>query len=227
MRRSLIAVAVLAALAGCGSAAPSATVPTAPPTSGSSGASNAGASNAGASNAADGSSGAARPAPSVGYSQQRLAQMRAASQCVREHGVPDYQDAVLTGDGHVYTDSRAMEVALGKDGSLEAGLRAACARLFTAAGFAPDDESLAPPALVQAGVRTARCLRAHGMPGMRDPESSTRFTPGHGFGLTNAELPNNGRLGKSDPTVQQALQACRPEIDAEVRASTLAELAGD
>jgi hypothetical protein len=70
-------------------------------------------------------------------------------------------------------------------------------------------------------------MRANGITAMRDPDSSTQFTPGHGFGLTADELPNNGRLGKQDPTLRRAIQACRPVLDAEIRASTLAELAHD
>jgi hypothetical protein len=212
-----IVLAALTCVAACGvggSAGPAATVPTASATPAS--APPAGASRSGAASA-----------PSVGYSQQRIAQMHAASQCLREHGAPQYQDAVLTGDGHVYTDARALQDAVGKDPGTEDALRAACGRLFTAAGFAPDDESPAPPALVQAGVQASRCLRAHGLTAMRDPDSSTSFTPGHGFGLTSDELPNGGRLGKTDPTVQRALEACRAQLDAEIRASTLAELAHD
>ena len=216
-------LATAATLVACGSggrAGPSATVPTAPVATASSG-------SGGTTAPAAASSSGARSAPSVGYSQQRLTQIHAASQCLREHGVPNYQDAVLTADGHVYTDARSVEDAVGKNPQLQAALRAACAQLFTAAGFGPDDESPAPPALVQAGVQSARCMRAHGLTAMRDPDSATPFTPGHGFGLTSDELPDNGRLGKSDPTVQQAIQACRPTLDAEIRASTLTELAHD
>jgi hypothetical protein len=53
------------------------------------------------------------------------------------------------------------------------------------------------------------------------------FTPGHGFGVSADELPNNGRLGKTDPTVQRALSACRSLLDAEIAASTLSSLGHD
>jgi hypothetical protein len=99
--------------------------------------------------------------------------------------------------------------------------------LFTAAGLQPDDESPAPPQLVQAGVRAAQCLRANGLPNYRDPTSQSVFTPGHGFGVSADELPNNGRLGKTDPTVQRALSACRSLLDAEIAASTLSSLGHD
>ena len=208
MRTSLIALAVLATVTACGSGS-SASVPTAPP-----------------SGPAGTASGAAKGAPSVGYSEQRLGQIRAASRCVREHGVPNYQDGVLTADGHVYTDSRSIQDALGKDpGLVEAraagGLRPALHRRRVRAR-----RRVAGPARARPGRRPVVALPPHSRTaGDGDPDSSTPFTPGHGFGLTSDELPGGGRLGKTDPTLQQAFQACRSELDAEIRASTLAELA--
>jgi hypothetical protein len=170
------------------------------------------------------------PRPRVDHSANRAALLHAAAQCVRAHGVPGYQDPVLTADGHVYTDARSFQDASGKDSrsqqeALYATIQSACGHLLAAAGMLPDDESPAPPALVAAGVRSAQCLRAHGLPNMRDPNSQTAFTPGHGFGLTADELPNNGALGKADPTVQHAFIACRSVLDAEIRASSLSSLA--
>jgi hypothetical protein len=171
--------------------------------------------------------------PHVGYSQSRVTQLHAAAQCIREHGVPTYQDPVLTADGHVYTDSRSIQDAgvktnsRGEYDAIQNQIRQACGHLFVVAGLQPDDESPAPPALVQAGVRAARCLRANGLPNYRDPTSESPFTPGHGFGLTADELPNNGALGKQDPTVQRAFGACRALLDDEVRASQLSNLAHD
>ena len=170
--------------------------------------------------------------PRVGYSTSRVAQLHAAAQCIREHGVPSYQDPVLTADGHVFTDARSIQ-DIGRNDSraqqdaLQNGIRQACGALFTVAGLQPDDESPAPPQLVQAGVRSAQCLRANGVPNMRDPNSETPFTPGHGFGISADELPNNGALGKQDPTLQRALTACRSVTDAEITASSLSSLGRD
>jgi hypothetical protein len=167
--------------------------------------------------------------PRVGYSTSRVAELHAAAQCLREHGVPTYQDPVLTPGGFVYTDARSFD-DIGRNDSqaqqdaLLSQLRQACGHLFAVAGLQPDDESPAPPALVQAGVRSAECLRANGLPNYRDPTSDTPFTPGHGFGITADELPNNGALGKTDPTVQHALGACRSLLDAEITASSLSSL---
>jgi hypothetical protein len=168
----------------------------------------------------------------VGYSASRVSELHAAAQCVRDHGVPGYQDPVLTADGHVYSDARSFQDAGGKQSraqqdALYAAIEHACGRLFAVAGMQPDDEAPAPPALVRAGVRSAQCLRAHGLPHMRDPGSDTAFTPGHGFGLSADELPDNGALGKGDPVVQRAFTACRSLLDAEIRASSLSTLAHD
>lgn len=222
----IASAALLTALAACGSSQHGAGVPS---LSGSAGGTGTG-TGAGHGAPSSGASKSAASRPRVGYSATRVAQLHAAAQCVRSHGVPSYQDPVLTADGYVFTDSRSIQDVgqhqsqAQQDATLNA-IRQACGALFTAAGLQPDDESPAPPHLVQAGVRAARCLRANGLPNYRDPSSSTVFTPGHGFGLTADELPNNGALGKRDPAVQRAFNACRALLDAEITASILQSLA--
>jgi hypothetical protein len=54
-------------------------------------------------------------------SGDRAAALHAAAQCIREHGVPSYQDPVLNADGQVFTDTRSLrnfaknEIPQGKD----------------------------------------------------------------------------------------------------------------
>jgi hypothetical protein len=184
-----------------------------------------------------GGSGTSATSTHGGYSTTRVAQLHAAAQCIRTHGIPSYQDPVLTADGQVYTDARSIldfESAAGvtsggkgNGNSSLAAIRAACGTLIATAGFQPDDQAPAPPKLVQAGVKLAQCLRANGLPNYRDPTSSTPFTPGHGFGITDDELPNNGVQGKTDPTVQRAFAACQASSDEETTASELTNLAHD
>jgi hypothetical protein len=151
-------------------------------------------------------------------SAERRARLHAAAQCIRDHGAPRYQDPVLTAEGHVYTDDVGLrEVA-------EAQLTAidtACRDLIRAAGFSMRDQGPPPPKLIQAGVRSAQCLRANGLPDVEDPTVARRFTPGKGFGLDPGELP---AAGKQDPTVRRALQACRAILDEEARVSSLGNL---
>ena len=152
-------------------------------------------------------------------STERRTKLHAAAQCVREHGAPNYQDPVLTRDGRVYTDAVALREL---DEQAMQAIQDACGELIRAANFAIEDQAPAPPKVVQAGVKAAECLRANGLPNVKDPTARSRFTPGKGFGLDPDGLPPGG---KQDPTVQRALQACRSVLDEEARLSSLGNLA--
>jgi len=185
-----------------------------------------------------GGSGAAAPAvPSISQSAQaaaadggqgnggagsaRAAALHEAAQCIRQHGIPAYSDPVLTPSGEVYTDARAFQDA---SQSVVDAVHQACGSLLTRADLNPFNEPPAPPQLVQAGVRSAECLRAHGLPNMQDPTAQSTYTPGHGFGMTATEMPAGG---KASPVWQQASRACHAQIDAELQASTLGSLGND
>lgn len=150
----------------------------------------------------------------------RAAELRAAAQCVRQHGVPSFADPVLT-PGGVYSDARSFQNA---SQAALSEVRAACGTLMTRAGLNPGKEPPAPPQLVQAGVRSAECARAHGLPNMKDPSARTPYTPGHGFGLSADEVPAGGKLSHG---FQEAGRACGRLFAVEIRASTLASLRND
>ena len=202
-------------LAGCGSAGSSSP---AVPSLGQ-------ASGQGAQAASHGASGSPGASPRAESSQGswagRGAELHAAAQCIRQHGVPAYTDPVLTASGQVYTDSRSFDNA---PRSVWNAVQQACAALAARAGLSPDAEPPAPPQLVQAGVRSAECMRAHGLPNVQDPTAQSDYTPGHGFGYTSNEVPSGG---KANPVFQAAAHACRSLLDAEIRASTLASLGND
>lgn len=204
IRTLAVAVSAVLLLAACSSAHHAATVPSV--------------------------SGAGQSVSGGGSGAGRAAALHAAAQCIRQHGVPNYQDPALDAEGHVYTDSRSIQDAENAAGSsrtaIEDGLRQACGTLITAAGFQPADQAPAPPQLVQAGVKSSECLRANGLPNITDPTSATDYTPGHGFSLNGSELPQTG-AGKGDPTVQRAFAACRSVLDDEIRQSSLTALAHD
>jgi len=151
----------------------------------------------------------------------RASALHAAAQCIRQHGIPGYSDPVLTPGGQVYTDSRSLEDV---SQSVADAAQHACAALIAAASLDPRREPPAPPALVQAGVRSAECLRAHGLPNVADPTARSQYTPGHGFGMTASEMPAGG---KHSPVWQQARQACSAQLTAEIKASTLESLGND
>jgi hypothetical protein len=185
-----------------------------------------------------GGSGAASPAvPSISRSAQaaaasggqggagagasRATALHAAAQCIRQHGIPGYTDPVLTPSGEVYSDTRAFQ---DPPQTVVNGIHQACRALLTRANLNPFNEPPAPPQLVQAGVRSAECLRAHGLPNMRDPTARSPYTPGHGFGMSGREMPAGG---KASPVWQQAARACHAQLDAEILASTLGSLGND
>ena len=180
-------------------------------------------------------SGTSGHSSSGGYSASRVVALHAAAACIRSHGIPSYQDPVLTANGQVFTDSRSIQDYLAnhadsgskQDNAAVQAVLAPCGALIAVAGLQPEDEAPAPSRLVEAGVKLAQCLRAHGLPNFRDPTSSSPFTPGHGFGISADELPNNGANGKQDPTFQSAFGACQAQNDAEIKASELSSLAHD
>jgi hypothetical protein len=185
---------VAAAAAGCGGSAPSPTVPSV---------------STSAHAAAQGGGGA------------RASALHAAAVCIRQHGIPGYADPVLTPGGQVYNDSRSIQDA---SPAVMAAVQQACGQLLTQADLEPGNEPPAPPQLVQAGVRSAECLRAHGMPHVQDPTSRSTYTPGHGFGMSASEVPPGG---KQSPVWQHASHACSAQITAEIQASTLPSLGND
>jgi len=151
----------------------------------------------------------------------RASALHAAAQCIRQHGIPGYAEPVLTPGGQVYSDSRSIQNA---SQSVFAAVLRACQTLLTQADLNPGNEPPAPPQLVQAGVRAAECLRAHGLPNVQDPSARSPYTPGHGFGMTSSEMPAGG---KASPVWQHARQACDAQVTAEIQASTLASLGDD
>ena len=64
----------------------------------------------------------------------------------------------------------------------------ACSALAARAGLNPAQRAArARRSWCEAGVRSAECLRAHGLPNVHGPDAPRRrYTPGHGFGLTAA-----------------------------------------
>jgi hypothetical protein len=154
-------------------------------------------------------------------SSGRIAALHQAADCLRQHGITNFHDPVLGANGQVFTDARPLQSA--SDGVLRAA-QSACRSRLSAADWNLKQEPPAPAALVAAGVKAAQCLRQHGMPNYRDPTAASEYTPGHGFGISQDEMPPGA--DKTNPTVQQAFSACRSLLDAENAASNLSNLSG-
>jgi hypothetical protein len=202
-----VAVAAIVTMLSACSAAPSTpTVPRLPQASGSPAATDSGGDTHENPNGITGDATAAR----------RTA-LHNAAECIRQHGAPRYQDPVLTANGQVYTDARTLHDSV-EEAALE-DIETACGELIRAARFAPDDQAPAPPKVIQAGVKVAECMRANGLPDVKDPTASSQFTPGHGFGHSPEELP-----GGKDDAFMRAGDACRDVIDELNRLSSLGSL---
>jgi hypothetical protein len=151
-------------------------------------------------------------------SAERRTKLHAAAQCIREHGAPQYQDPVLTADGYVYTDEVALR---GVEESQLTVIDTACHDLIRAAKFSMTDQGPPSAKMIAAGVKSAQCMRAHGLPNFKDPTVNSHFAPGKGFGLDPSSIP---AAGKQDPTVRRAIDACRSLLDEEATLSSLGSL---
>jgi hypothetical protein len=154
-------------------------------------------------------------------SADRIAKLHAAAQCIRSHGIQNFSDPVLGATGLVFTDYRPLQDAA--SGVLQSALNG-CKQQLREATWNPETQPPAPAPLIAAGVQAAHCLRQNGLPNMKDPNARNAYVPGHGFGMNADELPPGA--GKQSSVVQQAFQACRTQLDAEVQASKLDKLAG-
>jgi hypothetical protein len=205
MKRLLVVGVVLVGLGGCSGDPPAPVVPHL---------ATSGAAGTGATARSDQNPNAVGGDSSAG----RRAKLHAAAECVRRHGAPQYQDPVLTADGYVYTDDVAFRPLSGPQ--LDE-ITTACQSLIHAANFSVRDQGPPPPKLIQAGVKSAQCMRAHGLPRYRDPTADSPFSPGKGFGLEPDAVPPGG---KQSPILRRAVDACRQLLDDEAAASSLGNL---
>src|SRR5690349_9333564 len=103
------------------------------------------------------------PAAGGGSSADRVAALRAAAECLRQHGITNFADPVLGANGQVFTDRRSLDEAEGRQRGAADAAASACRSQLGAASWNPDQQPPAPPELVAAGVKAAQCLRQHGM----------------------------------------------------------------
>jgi hypothetical protein len=151
--------------------------------------------------------------------------LHAAAQCIRDHGIPDYQDPVVGPGQVVYTDQRNLEKA---DRGVVTAAFDACRAQITAADFDPSQAPHPPDQMVRDGVREAQCFRAHGLPNWPDPKPTDTFDPGHGFQVNGSAFAGAvapGENPKQSSAFQGAIAACQREAEAVQRDSQLSNLA--
>ncbi len=151
--------------------------------------------------------------------------LHAAAQCIRQHGIPDYQDPVVGPGPVVYTDQRNLEKA---DRAVMESALAACREQIAAADFDPSQAPHPPDQMVRDGVREAQCFRAHGLPNWPDPKPTDTFDPGHGFQVNESAFAGAvpaGENPKQSSAFRGAIAACQRESEAVQRDSQLSNLA--
>ena len=222
MRNRYVIAALAGALllAGCGGSATSSPGVPALSQAAGQGAQGQGSQSQGAQSQSSPSQGPRQPTSQLSGSA-RAAALHAAAQCIRQHGIPVLR---RSGPDRQRPGLQRQPEHPGRAAAVLNAVQQACGTLAARAGLNPSYEPPAPPQLIEAGVRSAECLRAHGLPNVQDPTAQTPYTPGHGFGFSAGELPAGG---KADPAYQAAAHACRALLDAEIRASTLASLSND
>ena len=151
--------------------------------------------------------------------------LHAAAQCIRDHGIPAYQDPAVGPDFTIYADQRSLEKA--SDAAVQQA-RTQCSALIAAAHFDPARRPHPPAQMVRDGVREAQCFRAHGLPNWPDPKPTDTFDPGHGFqvdisAFAGAVAP--GQNPKQSRAFQQAIHACMTQSEAVSADSQLSNLA--
>jgi hypothetical protein len=121
-----------------------------------------------------------------------------AGQCIRQHGIPGFPDPVLNSVGQVtFNKSQLLTVSKAVIGQVLTACRVALDRAGIQAGSGHDLVGKPSPAQLRQIVAFARCMRAHGLTGLQDPN------PANG----SISLPPG--VAKDSPVVLRADQACR------------------
>lgn len=117
----------------------------------------------------------------------------AFASCMRAHGVPRFPDP--GSDGTIPKESLAQ---LGVSSARFQAAQAACRHLLPNGGRPPDQAE--QQRVAAEGLRFARCVRAHGVPGFPDPGSDGRIPDPASVGIDQAS-----------PKFEAANRACAQE----------------
>ena len=131
------------------------------------------------------------PASPAGKPSSPAAQALAYSKCMRSHGVPDFPDPKINGNG--------VSMGVGTRGDLNPSNPAFKAASQACKSLSPAGAN--PPAQsaqeLATDVKFADCMHSHGYPSFPDPDS-------HGvFNLPPAINPNSAQFGSATNTCQK------------------------
>jgi hypothetical protein len=150
--------------------------------------------------------GAAKPTPSPDGYRTALA----FSQCMRDHGVPDFPDPQTTGNGNVgISINGGPSSTLDPSSSTFQAAQQACNKLLPKGG--PDGKG--PSAKDRAAMLAfSACMRSHGLPDFPDP----KFSSDGGGVVVQAGGPGNDKsdLRPDSPQFQAAMEACKSKMPA-------------
>ena len=145
---------------------------------------------------------AAPAVPSLGGgtagAPSRASALHLAGQCIRQHGIPGLPDPMLNSAGQVtFNKSQLVAVPGAVISQVITACRVALDRAGIQVGRGHDLGGRPSPAQLREIVAFARCMRAHGLTGLRDPNPA------------NGEISLPPGVAKTSPVLLRAGQACR------------------
>lgn len=140
----------------------------------------------------------------------------AFGECMRENGVPDFEDPVVNADGSIEFGGFGGGGGQGGDGDFDPGtVRGAfqtCGDLLGGLAFGPGNGDFDVTEIEDTLVEFAACMRSEGIP-FDDPDLSN-FGPGGGD--DDGDGPGGGPFGGNfdfdDPEFQAAFETCQEAV---------------
>jgi hypothetical protein len=138
----------------------------------------------------------------------------AFGECMRENGVPDFEDPVVNADGSVEFGGFAAG-GPGSNGDFEPGtVRGAfqaCGDLLEGLAFGPGSGDFDITEIEDTLVDFAACMRSEGIP-FDDPDLSNFGLGGRGGGGEPGGGPFGGNFDFDDPEFQAAFETCQEAV---------------